>query len=254
MSLAPRAVVIEDEPLARARLVELLGQLWPELAVAQASDGDQGLRAIVEHNADIAFIDLRLPGASGAEVAAAVADRCHLVFVTAHDDHLRTAFDQDAVDYLLKPVSPDRLGRTVERLRRRLGRAPDPRLQDRLARWRQGEPPPGDRPPMLRWLQAGVRDQVRVIATADVVYFEADAKYTRLVCRDHDAPVRLSIRDHVSRLDADQFWQIHRSYVVNVAEIDVVLRRLGGAMQIQLRSRPEKLPVSQAYQRRFKVD
>jgi len=221
--------VIEDEPLARARLVELLGQLWPELAVAQASDGDQGLRAIVEHNADIAFIDLRLPGASGAEVAAAVADRCHLVFVTAHDDHLRTAFDQDAVDYLLKPVSPDRLGRTVERLRRRLGRAPDPRLQDRLARWRQGEP-------------------------ADVVYFEADAKYTRLVCRDYEAHVRLSIRDLVSRLDADQFWQIHRSYVVNVAEIDVVLRRLGGAMQIQLRSRPEKLPVSQAYQRRFKVD
>ena len=92
------------------------------------------------------------------------------------------------------------------------------------------------------------------VMNIQAVYFEADAKYTRLVCRDYEAPVRLSIRDLVSRLDADQFWQIHRSYVVNVAEIDVVLRRLGGAMQIQLRSRPEKLPVSQAYQRRFKVD
>ncbi len=255
MSKWPKAVVIEDEPLARAQLVDLLRELWPELRVEQAANGIEGLHAIELHKAEIAFVDLRLPGLSGGELAGAVADRCHVVFVTAHDDHLSAAFEQGAVDYLLKPVSKERFSKTIDRLRKRVGTAPDAQVQSFLRSLGQGLLPALQQPkPALRWLHAGLRDQMRLVAVSDVVYFEADAKYTRLLGKDFEAHVRLSMKELIGRLDTDEFWQIHRSYVVNVAEIDVVRRLLGAGMCVTLKSRREQLPVSRAFQSRFKMD
>ncbi|MFG6461372.1 LytR/AlgR family response regulator transcription factor [Roseateles sp. DXS20W] len=246
----PTAVLIEDEALPRADLREQLGRLWPELdIVGEAEDGLQGLALVNARRPDIAFVDIRLPGMSGIELAQAIGRQVHLVFVTALDEHALKAFEQGAVDYLLKPLQPARLAQTVQRLQQRLVLAP-PDLSGLLRSLQAGATAGPAQP--LRWLQVGQGEQLRLITVGDVLYFRAETKYTQVVTATGSWWVRLSLKDLGAQLDGDQFWQVHRNAIVNLAHIDWVERNALGHMSIHLKHHAQTLSVSQSFQARFR--
>jgi DNA-binding LytR/AlgR family response regulator len=260
----PTAVVADDEPLLRDALVAALARAWPGLRiVAACADGDAALDAIAAHRPDVAFLDIRMPGRSGLQVASEASRRPGAplwVFVTAYDEHALDAFDREAVDYLLKPLDPVRLARTVERLRARLdadAAAPDAAppidaaLLRRLAEL-AGAAPPAVQP--LRWLRASLRDEVRLIPIDEVVAFEAADKYLRLLTRDDEALIRMPLKELLERLPADEFWQIHRGTVVRTREIARTTRTLSGKLVVHLRSRPERFEVSRPFAHLFRAD
>jgi len=243
-----KAVVAEDEATLRQQLVEQLGQLWPELAiVGEAADGVQALRLLDERQPDVLFLDIEMPGATGLDVARQANGRCHVVFVTAYDQHAVAAFDQGAVDYVLKPVSAARLFTAVSRLKQRLG-TPPARLDATLAALAPGVPA---RQP-LRWINASVGQNLKLITVDEVVYFQADNKYTRVVTSEGEALIRKSLKELVEELDAGQFWQIHRSTLVNASAIAGVSRDFRGRMVVKLKSRAETLLVSDSYTHLFR--
>jgi len=239
--VAARAILAEDEPLLREELAELLASLWPELEiVAQAADGVAALQAIERHAPDILFLDINMPGLNGLEVAQQASGRCHVVFVTAYDQHTLAAFEQGAADYLLKPVQPARLATTVSRLKERIGRPPaalEGLLRELGARGSG----------YLRWINASQGQTVRVITVEDVCYFQADSKYTRVVTPEGESLIRKPIKELSQELDPASFWQIHRSTIVNVHAIAGVVRDLRGRTQVRLKRREELLQVSDAY-------
>ena len=243
----PTAIVAEDEPTLRQQLVEQLGQLWPELNVlAEAADGIAALRLLGEHRPDILFLDIQMPGATGLEVARQANGRSRVVFVTAYDEHAVTAFEQGAVDYVLKPISAARLFTTVTRLKERLG-SPPPRLDAVL-------PAIGPAKPKnwLRWINASVGQNLRLITVDEIVYFQADNKYTRVVTAEGEALIRKPLKELAEELDPNQFWQIHRSTMVNVAAVAGVTRDFRGRMMVKLKGRGETLHVSDSYTHLFK--
>ncbi len=246
-----RALLVEDEPYPRAQLREFLATLWPELQVlGEAADGPQGLALFEALRPDILFIDIQLPGFSGLELARLTGGRAHVVFVTALDAHAIAAFDQGAVDYILKPVALERLVHTVSRLKARLS-APPPDLSQLLLQLTQKNQSTGAAP--LRWLQVGDGQALRLIMVAAVPYFESDPKSTRVVTRDGDALIRTSVRELITQLDGDQFWQVHRSTIVNLAAVESVYREALGRMSITLKGRSERVTVSQTFQSRFRL-
>ena len=240
------ALVVEDEPLPRAQLVELLHALWPEVQLIEAQDGLEGLQRLTREQPTVAFIDIRLPGLDGIELARAAGTRCHVVFVTAHDDRALAAFEQGAVDYVLKPVTASRLALTVERLKQRIAQRPADlsRILSALA---------APVPTRLKWLQVGSASRQRLVTVGDVFYFQSDSKYTRVLLRDSEELIRISVKELLEQLDPDDYWQIHRSTIVNVKRIASVERELPSRMFLQLTGRPERLAVSQAFQSRFKL-
>ena len=241
-----RAIIAEDEPLLREELAELLSSLWPELAiVAQAADGIATLQALEKQAPDILFLDINMPGLNGLEVARQASGRCHVVFVTAYDQHTLAAFEQGAADYLLKPVTTARLATTVARLKERIGR-PAPALEGLLREF--GSAQRG----YLRWINASQGQTVRVITVEDVCYFQADAKYTRVVTAEGESLIRKPIKELSQELDPASFWQIHRSTIVNVHAIAGVVRDLRGRTQVRLKRREELLAVSDAYTQLFR--
>ncbi|HEY5900088.1 MAG TPA: LytTR family DNA-binding domain-containing protein [Burkholderiales bacterium] len=245
--MAPRALLAEDEPLLRDELAELLTSLWPELdVVAAVGDGIAALQALEKHRPDVLFVDINMPGMDGLEVARQASGRCHVVFVTAYDQHTLAAFEQGAADYLLKPVQPGRLATTVNRLKERIGGAA-PRLEGLLrelgAAGRRG---------FLRWINASQGQTVRVITVDDVCYFQADSKYTRVVTPEGESLIRKPIKELADELDPSSFWQIHRGTIVNVQAIAGVVRDLRGRTQVRLKRREELLPVSDAYTQLFR--
>lgn len=243
----PTALLLEDEPLLADALADALSQLWPELRIVhRATDGDDAIAALIRLAPDIAFLDVRVPGASGLDVARAASGRAHVVFVTAFDDYAVQAFDQGALDYVVKPVELPRLARTVQRLKERIDTVP-PQIDAVLL-----APQPRGAAEPLRWLQASVGDTIRFIAVRDVLYFQSDNKYTRIVRAGDEAFVRKALKDLAAQLDAHQFWQIHRATLVNVDFIDSVARDVLGAMYVVLKARPERLPVSKAFQHLFR--
>jgi DNA-binding LytR/AlgR family response regulator len=263
---APTAVIADDEPLLRDALRDALARAWPALRiVAECGDGDAALAAIRRVRPDVAFLDIRMPGRSGLEVAGAAAadDGAPLwVFVTAHDEHALEAFDREAIDYLLKPIDAARLLRTVTRLQDLLAAPAAPSaareaasiigvqaLQRIAALLEQ----PAAAPP-LRWLRASLRDEVRLIPIADVVAFEAADKYLRVLTRDGEALVRMPLKELLERLPVEEFWQIHRGTVVRAADIDRTVRTLSGGLRVHLRSRPERFEVSRAFAHLFRAD
>jgi len=242
----PSAIIAEDEPLLREELAELLSALWPELdIVAQTGDGIATLRALEQHAPDILFLDVQMPGLTGLDVARQANGRCHVVFVTAFDQHAIAAFEQGAADYVLKPASASRLATTVSRLKERIGRPASP--VDAVLR-DLGAPRHGH----LRWINASHGQAVRIITVEDVQYFQADSKYTRVVTGDGESLIRKPIRELVDELDPAAFWQIHRSTIVNVNAIAGVVRDLRGRPQVRLKRGSELLPVSDAYAHRFR--
>lgn len=251
----PTAVVAEDEETLRNEIIDRLGALWPELTIAgEAADGLQALQLSNELRPDILFLDIQMPGATGLEVAQQLAGRAHIVFITAYDQHALQAFEHGAVDYLLKPLVPARLFATLSRLRERLA-GPPPQAQallDVLAAAAVTAAPAAQRSP-LRWINASVGNTLRLITVEEVLYFESDSKYTRVVIAGGEALIRMSLKELMEELDPQQFWQIHRSTVVNAAAIAAVTRDFRGRLQVRLKQGDEVLPVAASHAHRFRM-
>ncbi|MFO1323772.1 MAG: LytTR family DNA-binding domain-containing protein [Burkholderiales bacterium] len=245
---APTAVIAEDEPLLRAELREALAQRWPELVVsAEAGDGNAAARAVAEHEPDVLFLDIEMPGLTGLEVARRANGRCHIVFVTAYDKYAVAAFEQGAVDYVMKPFSESRLDASIARLKARL-HAPPADLDGFLKSLAALAP----RKDYLRWITAAQGDTLRLITVDEICYFRADHKYTLVVTPDFDALIRRPLKALADEVDPQAFWQIHRSAMVAVKEIAGVDRDFRGHLTVRLKNRKETLPVGENYVHLFR--
>ncbi len=251
------ALIADDEALLAADLQGRIGALWPELEIcAVCHDGPQALARLEAEKPDIAFLDIRMPGLSGLEVAARLDFPCYVVFITAFDQYAVEAFERAAVDYVLKPAEDARLAKTVERLKRALGE-PSVSERGRLAAAIAevlGKVSPGDtaRPAWLKWIRASVGDSVRLVPTADVRYFQATDKYTSVMTATGELLIRTSIRDLAGQLDPEAFWQVHRGTLVNVNFITTARHDERGRVRLGVRDRPEQLTVSRAYAHLFR--
>lgn len=243
-------MIAEDEPLMRERLKEKLAELWPDCTiVAEAADGDEALALFDIHAPNVAFLDVRMPGRSGLDVAASIGADCHVVFITAYDQYAIGAFAAGAVDYLLKPVESDRLAQTIERVQRKLA-LPPADLTTLLAQLHANA---GTQPSMrLKWIKAAVGKQIKLIAVDDVVFFQSDTKYTRVVLAQSEALIRTPLKELLAELDPDQFWQVHRSTVVNLQAVAGVLREDAERQFVVLKARPDKLAISRQFIHLFK--
>jgi DNA-binding LytR/AlgR family response regulator len=243
-----RAVLAEDEPVLLAELRALLANVWPELAiVGEAEDGFQALR-LLEHTApDVLVLDIQMPGMTGLEVAKQASGRCHVVFVTAYDKYAVAAFEEGAVDYVMKPFTAARLATAVGRVKAKMASAPA-RLDGILKTLADA----ASRKDYLRWITATQGNDLRLITVDEIAYIKADNKYTIVVTQDKESLIRRSIKELVDELDPDVFWQIHRGTLVNVNAIAGVTRDLAGKLRVRLKSRTETLSVSDPYLHLFK--
>ena len=248
--MSPRALIADDEPHLAQHLAARLGALWPELTLLPlAANGLEALRAIDDEAPDVAFLDIRMPGLTGLDVASRIDRRTHVVFVTAYDQYAVEAFERDAVDYVLKPVTDERLAKCVARLKRKLADAErPPALEDLLSRLARVVPPAAGR---LRWVRALKGEVVHQIPVDEVFYFQAADKYTCVVTREGESLIRLPLAELARELDPGAFAQIHRSTVVNLAEVASSRRDLGGRVFVKLKDGTE-LAVSRAYAHLFK--
>jgi DNA-binding LytR/AlgR family response regulator len=281
------ALIADDEEAPRAQLRAALARAWPELdIVAECPNGVEAWDAWLAHEPDLCFLDIRMPGLDGIDVARRIDGRTPVVFVTAHDDHALAAFDAGAADYVLKPVDPARLAQALARVRGRVGRrraaaaasaagadgaaqgavdavdagatGPDTAALHALLARLQALGAGGRPAPRLQVIQAAVGKEVRMIPVAEVVYFEADARYTRVVYGGSgalpagEALIRTPLKELLAQLDEAQFWQVHRSVIVHQAHIAAAVRVDEGQMHLVLRGRPERLPVSRPFQGLFR--
>jgi DNA-binding LytR/AlgR family response regulator len=248
-SSRPTAIIAEDEPLLRRELREALASLWPELAiVAEAEDGTQALRALDKYAPQLMFLDIAMPGMTGLEVARVAGRRCHVVFVTAYDRYAVNAFEQGAIDYVMKPFELSRLATAIARVRERLAFAPAnlegllaPLIEQGAAKRR-----------FLRWITVAQGRSVRLIPVNDICYFQADNKYTLVVTPAAQSLINKTIRELLDELDPETFLQVHRGTIVNVNAISAVHRDLRGRLEVQLKQRSEALQVSASYAHLFR--
>jgi DNA-binding LytR/AlgR family response regulator len=268
----PTALIADDERLLRDQLRARLAEVWPELEiVAEAKNGAEAVELVAQHRPDLVFLDIRMPGMNGIEAARAIAQLpadddeeggatpwrgCEIVFITAYDQYAIEAFEQGVVDYVLKPAERERLQVTIERVRKRLAsrksdEAPDASGMQALLQKLAERVAPGS-VPRLRWIQATVGTSIQMIPVDDVLFFISDEKYTRVQTASLEALIRKPIKELVAELDADQFWQIHRSTLVNAKAIAGVSRDLRGRQLVAVRGHPEKLEVSRSYAGLFK--
>jgi len=244
------ALIAEDELPQRQELRTLLAELWPELdVVAECEDGLAALQALEQHRPQVVFLDIRMPGISGLEVARAAGDHCQVIFVTAYEEYALRAFDEGAVDYLQKPVARERLGRALERTRARLAAGTQvdmaaliDMVQSRLA--------PGGK--SIKWITASVANTLKMFAVDEVLFFQAQDKYTRVVTAESEGHIRTPLKELVSALDSETFWQVHRSVIVRVGAIRTVEKDEDGKLRLTVRGHSEVLPVSSAFQYRFR--
>ena len=274
-----KALSAEDEKLMRERIVSMLAKVWPELEiVAVATDGLDALTQWKKHRPQIAFLDIRMPGKTGLEVAAELAsedDAPHIVFVTAYDEYAIKAFESDAADYLLKPVESERLLATVTRLKKRLQLVSETPpntapvlasgnllgLLESLLNRSDGNntvinlastSATNVAPPKLKWIRATLGNKTRLININDAVFFQSDTKYTRIVTHESEALVRTPLKELLEGLDEHEYWQIHRSTIVNANMIDRVEREGPEKLTLYLKNRTEKLAVSRQFFYLFK--
>jgi DNA-binding LytR/AlgR family response regulator len=245
----PTAIVAEDEPILRAQLENKLKKLWPELEIiASAEDGAAALEALEDRAPDFMFLDIQMPEMTGVEVARHVGNRCHVVFVTAYDEYAVQAFETGAVDYILKPATDERLAVTIERLKAKLATPP----QDLKAILTQISEHVGGKKERLQWIKATIGQNLRLIPVAEVLFFQSDEKYTRVVTPDVEALIKTPIRELMDGLDPEVFWQIHRSTVVNASAIAAVTRDFRGQAHVKIKGKDEALVVSRIYSHLFK--
>ena len=268
------ALIAEDEPLLAQALHAELARAWPQLRiVATVGDGSSAVQQALALEPDVLFFDIRMPGQSGIDAAAQLADEWPqgkpfpaLVFITAYDQYAVQAFETQAVDYVLKPVQAARLQKTVAKVqgvlsRRAAGTATlDTTLDTTLAQLRallgsvpstsaHASPPA----PALRTLQVSVGSAIRIVPVDEVIYFEAADKYIRVLTEAHEYLIRIPLKDLLPQLDGGRFWQVHRGTVVRSDVIEQVTRDESGKLHLQLRGRPERLPVSRLYAHLFKA-
>ncbi|MEI8265263.1 MAG: LytTR family DNA-binding domain-containing protein [Betaproteobacteria bacterium] len=261
-----RALVADDERLMRDQLRTRLVEVWPGLQiVAEARNGLEAVELVAQHRPDVVFLDIRMPGLTGVEAARQIAQMAlgedellpEIVFITAYDQYALEAFEQGAADYVLKPAEAKRLKVTVERIRRRLesrGTAEElaaPPLQQLLHRL-AAKMNPGAAPTRLQWIQASVGSTIQMIPVDEVLFFVSDEKYTRVQTAKTEALIRKPIKELVDELNPEHFWQIHRSTLVNVREIDSITRDDRGRQIVSVRGHGQKLEVSRSYTGLFK--
>jgi DNA-binding LytR/AlgR family response regulator len=246
------ALIADDEAPMRDQLRARLRDVWPELAlVAEAGNGVDAVAMAKLHAPDIAFLDIRMPGVNGIEAARHLYNRCHIVFVTAYDQYAVDAFEQGALDYLLKPVTAERLKITCERLRSRLAQAPrdiDAQLTQLTQILHQHS---ATKPDYLRWIQAQVGASLRMISTREVLFFQSDDKYTRVQTAHAELLIRKTLKELADELDPNQFWRIHRSTLVRVDAIAEVTRDVRGRQMLRVRNFPGALEVSRNHSHLF---
>ncbi len=244
-----KAVIAEDEANLCDELRETLAALWPDLDVcAIAADGIQALRQLEEHHPEVLFLDIQMPGMSGLEVAKRASERSHVVFVTAYDKYAVTAFEQGAIDYVMKPFDAARLSDTVKRLKARVDSAPANLegllkvLSERVGNGRE----------YVRWITASQGSELRLITIEEICYFRADNKCTMVVTADQESLIYRSIKELLEVLDPSTFWQIHRGTIVNIKQISGITRDYRGRLRVKLRQRKETLQVSAPHSHLFR--
>lgn len=264
----PTALIAEDEPLLAATLQAELARLWPELQVlALVADGASAVAQALQHRPDVLFFDIRMPGMSGLEAAAELADQwptdgaqakpfAALVFVTAYDQYAVQAFETQAIDYLLKPVQTERLQKTVSKLQLALSQRAQPAIDfEATLRQLRGllSASAAPRAAALKVIQVSVGSAIRLVPSNEVVYFEAADKYLRVLTPDHEYLIRIPLKELLPQLDPEVFWQVHRGTLVNANCIDAVTRDEAGKLSLSVRGRPEKLAVSRLHAHLFKA-
>lgn len=249
----PTALIADDEPLLRQRLIAGLATLWPKLqVVAEARNGREAVELFEVHRPAVAFLDVHMPGLNGIEAARAMVGRAQLVFVTAYEQYAVAAFERGAIDYLVKPIDEHRLAETVRRLQQRLAPAPPTSPEgpafdavlDQIAAEMSARGAPRR---TLQWIRASVGATVRLIPVDEVIYLRSDEKYTLVVWDGGEALIRKTIRELADELDPDRFAQIHRSVIVNLARVSHVTRNVNETADVHLRGRDETLPVSRSW-------
>jgi DNA-binding LytR/AlgR family response regulator len=262
------AILADDERLMREQLHARLSEAWPELSfVGEARNGSEAVELVAAHEPDFAFLDIRMPGMTGIEAARAIlarpGNRCQIVFITAYDQYAIEAFEQGAIDYVLKPADRDRLARTVARLKNRIDVPPigggkpveRPDVAELLTRLAARLDQPGgtaSATPRLQWIQASVGQSLRLIPVDDVLFFQSDEKYTRVQTTQFEALIKKPIKELIDELDPEQFWQIHRATLVNAQAIASVTRDFRGRQIVTVTGSPQKLEVSRTYTHLFK--
>jgi DNA-binding LytR/AlgR family response regulator len=245
-------LIAEDEPRQGEELARLLTELWPEAyIVARCEDGLSAMEALQQKRPQVAFLDIRMPGASGVEVARAASGKVHVVFVTAYDEYAVAAFETGAADYLLKPVTAQRLSQTIERLRQRISAHASTDLT-RLLEILDARLENRQRAAGLKWVTASVGDTVKMFSIDEVRFFQAQDKYVRVVTTNDEAVIRTPLKELVTQLDPEVFWQIHRSIIVRASLIERVQKDELGHCHAKLKGGSENLPISSAYHGRFR--
>ena len=249
-----KAVIADDEPLLAKYLKARLAALWPQLEIAGvAANGIEAREMIEDLRPDIAFLDIRMPGLTGLEVVQTLSPEarraCRVVFVTAYDEFAVQAFEREAVDYLLKPVADDRLQSAIERLQRAAPGAAGAQSDDLLQRLQALLPKLAEH---LRWVRASVGNDVRLVATEEICYFQATDKYTAVFTRDAELLIRTAIKELLEQLDPEQFWQVHRGTLVNVRQIVSARHDALGRVSLKLRDRKEAVAVSRGHAHLFR--
>jgi DNA-binding LytR/AlgR family response regulator len=245
------ALIADDEPLLRERLRSHLAQLWPELqVVGDARNGPETLELFEQLKPDIVFLDIHMPGLNGIETARALGRRTHLVFVTAYEQYALQAFEQGAIDYLVKPIDSARLADTVQRLRLRKqsGAMLDAVLDQLAGRFAQSDAARQ----WLQWIKASVGNSVRLIPVDQVLFFRAEEKYTLVAWSEGEALIRKSIRELSEELDPECFVQTHRAVIANLRHVREVIRGVNETAELHLRNHAEVLPVSRNYLHHFR--
>lgn len=250
----PKALIADDEPLLRQRLVSLLGRTWPDLTVvAEARNGREAVELFDQFEPDVVFLDVHMPGCSGIEAARSMVGRTRIVFVTAYEQYAVQAFEQGAIDYLVKPFDEARLTQTVARLRERLVPGSPPALEALLESLATEVRNRAQAPARhLQWLRASVGTTVRLIPVEQVHYLRSDEKYTLVVWEGGEALIRRTIRELADELDPARFAQIHRSVIVNLSRVSHVTRGLNETADVHLHGRNEVLPVSRSFLHLFR--
>lgn len=244
-----KAVIAEDEATLADELREALCALWPELAIcAVAANGFEALRALEQHAPKVVFLDIEMPGMTGLEVAKRASGKSHVVFVTAYDKYAVAAFEQGAIDYVMKPFDASRLADTVERLKGRIDSVPA-NLEFLLKALSEKLP---DGRTYVRWITASQGAELRLITVEEICYFQADNKCTRVVTAEKESLIYRTIKDLADALDPSTFWQIHRGTIVNIRHVCGISRDYRGRLLLRLKQRQEILPVSAPYVHLFR--
>jgi DNA-binding LytR/AlgR family response regulator len=255
----PQAVIAEDEEPQRRKLVELLGEIWPELEiVAQCEDGLSALESVTSLQPAVAYLDIRMPGLTGLEIARAAGPGTHVVFTTAYDEYAVSAFDHGAIDYLLKPIKRERLEQSVARVKERVGsHSVNSTTIGAVLDALQGRMPHGGMPSRptlgsIRWITGSLGNITKMFGIDEVLFFQAQDKYVRVVTLEDEVQIRTPLRELLAALDPEAFWRIHRSVIVRAAAIHRIELDVEGKLQLRVKGRTDVLPVSSAYQYRFK--